>query len=149
MGGKIVNNVSSDCLKLLVFLILGIVIGLVTHVIAVQLFEVNYPMGIVAYTSSIAIPAVSIYTFKQLGFKFSKGSIFKNNSQVDFLIIVIIIISAILIADIVTNISTGLFEINEELLEPLRIVIKVSISGSVGTLYLFREKIEPKIKKDE
>ncbi len=143
------NHVSSDFFKLLVFLIGGIVIGLVTHAIAVQLFGVNYPIGIVTYTSSIAIPAASIYTFKQLGFKFSKRSIFKNNSQVDFLIIVIIMISAILIADIVTTISTGLFEINKELLEPLRIVIKVSISGSVGTLYLFREKIEPKIKKDE
>lgn len=134
------NKKTANLLIISLLIIAGIAIGVVAHLLAIQVFGVNNLTRVVQLTSLLVMPSVLLYTFKLFGVKFSKNGLVINNLWVDFLIVVAIILFSVLLSTIVEYVGIQLLAINTEITKIISHIIANTV-GVGGTLvYLLKEK---------
>ena len=134
------NKVLFDVFILILLVILGLFVGVSAHFVSVQAFAVSNPSGIVHFTSLVFMPYTLLYTFKLIGFKFSKRGIVIHNLWLDFFIVVAIIFSGILISRSAEYAGTELCNINTEIASSVRYLLANSICVGGSLIYLLNKK---------
>ena len=123
-----------------ILVIVGILIGIVAHFVALQIFGVDNLSKVVQLTSLLVMPSVLLYTFKLFGVKFSKNGLVINNLWVDFLIVVAIILFSVLLSTIVEYVGIQLLAIDTEITKIVSHIITNTVGVGGTMVYLLKEK---------